>query len=254
MTFSGQTTRSTEPGWMVRVASRWRSTTTRESESSARVPCGPPPCTIATRRRRRLRCPRCRSGAIVDGDDHDDDRRQPEADGAMPLTPGRCGRDCVPAAARTAMGPTSANPIWKTTHVSRITPPNRTTPAKRTVGLADGQRCQRHAAEREHEPQSLGERVRRRSADHAPRTLSAHTVAATAWKPAKIASCSDRYPGTVSDHIQAMPGYIHAAANSQPRRGAGPGRGPSRRGRSRTSRCRRTPAARSPTAAATAQR
>ena len=41
-------------------------------------------------------------------------------------------------------------------------------------------------------------------------------AAASAWNPAKITTAA-KYPGIVSDHIQAMPGNIHAMENKKPR-------------------------------------
>ena len=87
-------------------------------------------------------------------------------------------------------GPASANPIWNTTHVSRTTPPTRTTPASGPAGLADRQRGQRHAAERE-APGAAPRRGCAPPAGRSPATaLRRRGTRRAAWNPAKIATAA----------------------------------------------------------------
>ncbi len=86
----------------------------------------------------------------------DERRGQHDDDGGE-----RAERDPVRAAGPHRRRPSapSAKPSENTTHVMRITPPTRAMPAERTADLGDPQAGQRHAAEREREPQRLDQGV-----------------------------------------------------------------------------------------------
>jgi hypothetical protein len=206
ITFSGHTTRSVLPGSMLDVAARWRSTTSRGSVWMARVPCGPPPCTIVTRIVRPASAP---SGATAAST-----ITTTAARNAAP--PCRCGlaprRRTI--AGTYGDGPASAKPIWNTNQVSRIDAAHPCDAEQWSAGLADGQGGERHPAEGDHQSQRLDEGVRRRSSDHPPRAGGCDQR-----RPVRGArrTCSPttRYPGAVRNHIQPMPGNNHPAPNSE---------------------------------------
>ena len=143
--------------------------TTRESESIARVPCGPPPCTIATRRldgcgrlgavgcNRRRRSRRTRLPPAG---------RWRRAIGSLVLRPrvrANCGTN--------GEGPDEREPDLEDHPGQQDHATESHHAGERAVGLADRQGCQRHAAEREHQTQRLGQGVRGGPADHTPRAL-----------------------------------------------------------------------------------
>jgi len=124
ITFSGHTTKSTLPGSISPVAPRCRAKTWAADVLIARVPCGPPPCTIATR---------VSPVAVPSASARGASTSQISSAAVRPATPCHWPLLVTPRlranAGTTGDGPDNANPIWNTNHVSRIEPPTALTVA-----------------------------------------------------------------------------------------------------------------------------
>ncbi len=182
MTFSGHTTRSTEPGSIAAVAARWRCSTSSAEVSVAWVPCGPPPCTAATRSVSHVWWPLSLS-AIIGKASHTTIAT------AKAITPCHSPRAVMPRLraswGTTGDGPASANPTWNTNQVSSSAPPTL------TIG-ANGPAAWPIARLASGTPPKGKQNLKasasvcaagRPTTRHGPRGA---TQAATAWKPANI--------------------------------------------------------------------
>ena len=231
MTFSGHTTRSVEPGWIVRVA--WQVA----GEHLGAV--------AGLDRMRALR-----TATLDDGDAQRAARVRP-ARRHPGDRQGRRGRRRARSprtrgASRSIEARRGAKPIWNTTQVSSSAPPTRDDRQQRAGRLADRQAGQRHAAEREAEAQRLGQGVGGRAADHPPSAVRGDQ------RGDAVVGGEDRRRDEVAGRAEE-PHPAHP--DEQPRRGEQPAAGEPlaarrrrSRGRPRTRRCRRRRAATNPTA------
>ena len=252
MTFSGHTHEIDAAGlrWS-RWPARWRSTTSRGSVSTARVPCGPPPCTTATRsdsaERRDRSVPTRGQRPRTSTTTPMRERRRAAAARGRPA--GALGGQ---RAARTATGRRArSRPGTPPTSAGARRRRGRRPAAAPTPGRWPGWRAARRRT-------GTTNRSASASVCAAGRPITRHDAGGRDQRGQRVEAGEQRRGDQVAGRAEE-PHDSHAreqpAGGEQPpaRRTLAAGRR-LRRATSRTARCRRTPAARSPTAAATAQR